>query len=82
MTREEITESIRGFLTNDLLVEFDDDVNDDTDLFEAGLVDSFGFVELVAFIELTYPVLFTDEELLESPMNTLSAISDLVVRKI
>ena len=81
MTKDEISESLRAFLANELLVEFDADVNDHTDLFEAGLVDSYGFIELIGFIESKHSVVFTDDELMESSMNTLSALSDLVMKK-
>lgn len=79
--KQEITEKIREFLINDLLVEFDEAVTDETDLFEAGLVDSYGFVELIVFIEKNFSITFTDEEFLESPMNTLRDLSQLVAKK-
>lgn len=81
MTKNEVSESLRSFLTNELLVDFDHEVNDDTDLFDAGLVDSYGFIELIGFIELKYSISFTDEELMDSPMNTLRSLCDLVTRK-
>ncbi len=64
-----------------LLITFGDEVTQDTDLFEAGLVDSYGFVDLVSFIEGTFGITL-DEDDLESPeMATLAGIERLIRHK-
>ncbi|MEM7224038.1 MAG: acyl carrier protein [Pseudomonadota bacterium] len=46
-----------SFLTNNFDV-VKDDINDDTPLFSTGVLDSFGMIELVGFIEKTAGIKF------------------------
>ena len=65
---------IRAFLARQFLFEFDDQVTPESNLFQLGLIDSYGFVELVAFLESEFNVTFTDAELVGSPLNSLAHI--------
>jgi acyl carrier protein len=77
-----VKEAIRNFLTKDLLVEFDNDVDDDSDLFQLGLIDSYAYIELIRFVEREFAIRFTDEEILSNVMVSLSGISTLVSDKL
>lgn len=55
---------IREFVCSTFLVEFGEDVFDDTDLFKAGIMDSFGYLQLIRFLEETFGITYTDEEML------------------
>jgi len=51
-------------------------------LFEAGVVDSFGLVELVAELEAAFGISVADEEMLPSRFETLARIAELVRSKV
>jgi acyl carrier protein len=55
---------IRSFLEETFLFEFGDEIAGDTDLFKAGVMDSFGYVQLVGFLKTEFGIAFTDEEML------------------
>lgn len=66
-----VEERLRQFMLTQFLFEFDGSVTTASNLFELGLIDSFGFVELVSFIEREFRIKFTDEELIGSSLNSL-----------
>jgi acyl carrier protein len=78
MNQSPLKEEIRSFLTRTFLFEFGPKVSDDTDLFDAGLIDSYGFIELVQFLEQTYGVSLSDEDLASKEMSTLSGITVMI----
>ena len=70
----EINKQLRVFLETHLLLDFNDGVTDQTNLFESGLIDSFGFIELVAFIEDRFHVELDDDVLISDELNTIASI--------
>jgi acyl carrier protein len=74
-------ETIRGFLTENFLFEFGDSVGRDSNLFQLGLIDSFGFVELVAFLEAKFDVKLEDEDLVSGDLTSLSGMVTTLWRK-
>lgn len=78
MDQSALQHEIRSFLTRALLFEFGPNVNADTDLFDTGLIDSYGFIELVKFLEQTYGISLSDEDLVSKEMSTLSGIALMV----
>lgn len=74
-------EQIRSFLEETFLFEFGDDVDDDTDLFKAGIMDSFGYVQLINFLKSEFRVAFTDEEILNNVMVSFERIVAFVQTK-
>jgi acyl carrier protein len=75
--RDEIRARITAFLAepnpaNKSLIE------QDADLFESGIVDSFQIVALAVFIEETFGVSLDFEQIEEKDFRTLSALTDLV----
>ena len=55
---------IQSFLSEQFLIEFGAGVDGTTDLFAQGLVDSFGFIELVSFLERSFGCEFDNEEVM------------------
>ena len=53
----------------------------DTPLFEKGIIDSTGVLELVAFIEDNFNVKVTDEELIQENFSSLKAIEKFLQSK-
>jgi len=56
-------------------------VDSDTLLLEDKVIDSMGVIELVAFLEATYGVEFTDDDLTIDNFKTIGSISNLIVSK-
>ncbi len=76
-----LQDGIRDFLTRTFLFEFSTEVHANTDLFDAGLIDSYGFIELVKFLEQTYGISLSDDDLASKEMATLSGIACLVAER-
>ena len=51
-------------------------------LLEAGIIDSTGVLELVCFLESTFGIEITDEEMLPENLDSLAAIHSYVQRKV
>ncbi len=78
-----IEDEIKSFMNKEFLFEFDEkDVTYDTNLFSGGYIDSFGFVQLISFLEKKFEIKITDEELLSDSFNTLNKIIRFVRGKI
>jgi D-alanine--poly(phosphoribitol) ligase subunit 2 len=79
----DLTEStIKKYLCQHFLVEFSANTNADTDLFEQGFIDSYGYVELVNFLEKQFQIRFTDEELISRELRSLNTIVAMVGKKL
>lgn len=75
MTTETLKEKIRAYIAATCLVSFDDpNINDDTDLFETGLLDSYSFVELVNFLEREFGLKVTDDDLVLESFNSVDEL--------
>lgn len=70
---EQIKQPISKFLSSHFRIDFTK-VDENTDLFQEGLIDSFGFVELVGFLEKTFSIRFDEKEFTTNSLNTLSNI--------
>ena len=82
MTVEMIEEKIKAYLAVTCLINFDDtEANNDTDLFQSGLIDSYGFVELVAFLEREFAIRVTDDDLVSAPFNSVNELVNYVGEK-
>ena len=77
----EIVEKIRYYISDHFLVDFDDEINDYTDLFKAGIIDSFGFIELVVFLEKNFNVKFKVEELVSNGLNSIKNMTAIIINK-
>jgi acyl carrier protein len=78
---ESVYEAVTGFLTKKFKIQLGENFNEHTDLFQEGLIDSFGFVELVGFLEKTFYIHFEDAELTTNSLNTVDNIVTTVKRK-
>jgi len=78
--REEVISKVQGFLAQ----ERPDGIGaaqENTNLFELGILDSLLIVSLVVFVEDEFACSLDYDELTEENLCCLSAIADLVVRK-
>lgn len=58
-------QTLIDFMQDHFLFEFGEDVETDEDLFKAGIIDSFGYVQLLRFIESQFGISFKDTDLAE-----------------
>ena len=82
--REDTTQiqaRVRRFIVEDVL-ELDDgaDLSPDVPLL-AGLLDSFGLISLLSFLEETYDITIQHNEVVDENFQSVPAVADLVSRK-
>jgi len=58
-----------------------DNLQDDTSLFASGIIDSFGILELISYLELKYSITFESKDLTKENLQTVIAISRLIEAK-
>jgi len=75
-------DDIRAFMEEQFLVEFDETLTEDSNLFKEGIMDSFGYVQLCRFLEKEYGITFTEEEMTSNVLVSLTQIRDTVARKV
>lgn len=66
-------QELKKHMEEQFMFEFDSDITEDTDLFKAGILDSFGYISLMSHIEREYDVPLGDE-ILGNVMVSLSGI--------
>jgi len=76
-----IRSAIRNFIEENFLFQFgDENLADNQSLLEAGVVDSTGVLELVAFLEDTFHLQIADKDIIPQNLDTIDAITAFVER--
>ena len=73
----ELTAELKHYLETEALFTFGDEITEDTDLFKAGVLDSFGYVSLMNHVQQRYGVEL-GEQMLDTVLVSLSAIVKFV----
>ena len=76
-----IEESVRQLMIERAWLEQQDSVSDTDSLVDHGVIDSLTMMELIGFLERTYGIQVTDDELIPENFETLSAIAGFVEQK-
>ena len=80
---EPILTTLRRYVETTFLVVLDGGaLSTNTNLFETGVIDSYGVVEMVSFIEAEFTVKLSDEELLSPELSSVDGMATLVARKV
>jgi acyl carrier protein len=74
-------ETTKQFIVDNFLFGDGAKIANETPLFEKGIIDSTGVLELVAFIEDNFNVRVTDEELVQENFSSLNAIEKFLLSK-
>jgi len=74
-------QAITDFLEETFLFEFDIDVTADEDLFKAGIIDSFGYVQLIKFLKTEFNITISEEELMSNILISKNKIIEFVQAK-
>ena len=77
-TRNELREFI---FNNFLMARSDIELQDSDSLYNKGIIDSTGILELVEFVEEKYKVHFEDEELVPENLDSINNICSFIERK-
>ncbi len=72
---------IRAFITTNFFLSQDDHLGDDDSLLQAGVVDSVGIVEIVAFLESEFDIRIARSEVTAANLDSVTRIADFVERK-
>ncbi|GAA2455538.1 acyl carrier protein [Streptomyces pulveraceus] len=73
---------IQKLIEDQFLVDFDGELTAETDLFKTGVIDSFGYIQLLSTLEKDFSLQLTDEELLRNIFSSLDAIDAFVAQKL
>ena len=76
-----VEESVRQLMIERAWLEQQDSVSDTDSLVDHGVIDSLTMMELIGFLERTYGIQVTDDELIPENFETLSAIASYVGQK-
>ncbi len=71
---------IQNFIEESFLVEFDEELTPKTNLFVAGVIDSFGYIQLIKFLEKEFDIKFDEDEILTDIPTNLEQMIDLVLK--
>ena len=78
----DIMNAIREYIMNRFGVpDTDADFTDDTHLFNYGYVDSFGSVELTAFVEKHCSITISHSDLVAFPLNSIREIANFAAKR-
>jgi len=73
---------IKDFIQSELVKERGRfSLEDNDNLIERGVIDSLGIMKLLAYLEGTFSISISDEELIPDNFETIDAISAFVVSK-
>ena len=79
---EQITQNIRNFLLENYLFGYsDNEISNDTSFLEFGILDSFGIIELIAFIENEFGIEISYSEILPENLDSVNCVSRLIYKK-
>lgn len=73
---------VREFVIENFLFGDASRINDDVSFIETGIIDSTGILELVAFLEETYGIVFEDDEIVPENLNSLRNIESFLCMKL
>jgi acyl carrier protein len=78
----EVIEIVRQFIINNFI--FDDqnkNIDNNLSLYEKGIIDSTGVLELVDFLEEKFGIKIEDEELVPDNLDSINKIINFIQRK-
>lgn len=70
---------IRDYISREFIMGLSDaKLGDDDNFIEAGIVDSYGLIEIITFVESEFSIQLTDEDLVSPDLTTIAGLSRLV----
>ena len=75
-----IKEKVSDYIKKSVHVDADK-INDGSLIFQEGFLDSMAFIVLITFLENEFKIKTADSDLIEENFESISAITDFVMRK-
>ncbi len=82
MKKEDVRDKITSFIVREFCYGKADAVEEETDLMEAGVLDSTKFMEMVAFVEEAFGIEVEDEDLTPDNFGSIARMTGFVERKL
>ena len=82
MLLEAVSQQVRTFVIENYLFGQERTLQDDESFLDAGIIDSTGVLELVAFLEDKYDIKVADDELTIENLDSVRKVSEYVRRKL
>ncbi len=78
-----VQEQLKQFVTSEFMYEQDSKaLSPDLDLLNQGIIDSMGILDLVSYLEQTFNIQVTDEEITPENFRNLNALTHFVQGKV
>ena len=74
-------QKVRDFITEKFLYGKDENPSNETSLYDTGIIDSTGMLEIIAFLEGTFDIRIEDDELIPENLETIECITKFLERK-
>ena len=82
MTTEQIQQTVKKFILENILFEDNENVINNGDCFlQKGIIDSTGVLELVRFVEEEYNISVDDEELIPENLDSVDNLAKFIKGK-
>jgi len=76
-----VSNKVKDFLKKEMFrKKGNDEMEDDINLLESGIIDSLGLIRLIEYLENTFSLNIPDEEVLAENFESMSAIVALIVK--
>ena len=82
MTNEQMHREVEHFIKDNFVFDDKRQLKEDETLLGAGIVDSTGVLEIIAFLENTYQVRFDDQDLVAENFDSVSRIVRFMSKKL
>lgn len=73
---------LKEFVINNFMFGKGDTLENNTDFFDKGIIDSTGTLELVSFIEENYNISVLDNELIKENLSSLIKVNEYIKKKL
>ena len=70
----QVEEKIRTYMQDAFMVEFGQDVTSATNLFKEGIMDSFGYIQLITFLESEFEITYSEDDMFTNVLVSLDSI--------
>jgi acyl carrier protein len=75
----EVRAHIRSFVVSHFPLARTRELGDDDSLLDTGIIDSLGILELVRYLEETFAIELTDDDLIPENFDSIAALAHFVV---
>jgi acyl carrier protein len=74
-------EKIKAYVSENFNIEFDDEITEDSNLFQMGLIDSYGYLKILNFLESEFGFSLSDDDILSNVLSSLSSFYEFIEQK-